>query len=299
MRHLNYKHLYYFWVVARDGGIANASRSLFLTPQTISGQLAALEEQLGEKLFARRGRRLELTETGRLIYPYAEEMFRLGAELQDVLRGRLPGGRQTFTVGISDVVPKVLAFRLLEPALRARDRFHVVCQEGRFEDLLGRLAIHKIDLVIADSQVTTGLNVKVFNHGLGESGISFFATRGLAQRLRGRFPQCLDEAPILLPGIHTGLRHMLEQWFVRAEVQPAVVAEFDDSALAKAVGEAGIGVFAAPTVIEKEIVKQHDVQVIGRTDDIRVQYFAISAERRIRHPAVLAISESARRRLTS
>lgn len=299
MRHFNYKHLYYFWVVARDGGIAKASRSLFLTPQTISGQLSALEEQVGEALFARRGRNIELTDIGRVIYQYADEMFRLGAELQDVLRGRMPEGRQKFTVGISDVVPKILAYRLLEPALRAREQFRLVCQEGRFDELLGKLAVHKLDMVIADAPVTTGMNVQVYNHPLGESGMSFFATKSLANRLRGRFPQCLDKMPMLLPGVQSALRNTLDIWFGRCEVSPTITAEIDDSALLKVVGEAGIGVFAAPTVIEKEVIRQYEVQVIGKTEEIRAQYFAISAERRIRHPAVLAITDAARRRLSN
>jgi LysR family transcriptional regulator, transcriptional activator of nhaA len=299
MRQLNYKHLHYFWVVAREGGIANASRSLYLTPQTISGQITALEQQVGEKLFVRKGRRLEMTEVGRMVYQYADEMFRLGTELKDALSGRLPGGVQTFTVGISDAVPKLLAYRLLEPALRGEQSFRVVCHEGRFDDLLGRLAIHRLDLVIADAPVPPGMHLKVYNHALGESGMSFLATKKLAQRMPGKFPKSLDGAPMLLPGVHAGMRRLLQQWLEQHGVQPAIAAECDDSALLKVFGEAGIGVFAVPTAIEREVVQQHDVQVIGRTDEIREQYYALSAERKIKHPAVLAISDAARRRLSA
>jgi LysR family transcriptional activator of nhaA len=299
MRQLNYKHLHYFWVVAREGGIANASRTLFLTPQTISGQITALEQQVGEKLFVRKGRRLEMTEVGRLVYQYADEMFRLGTELKDALSGRLPGGVQTFTVGISDAVPKMLAYRLIEPALRGEHSFRIVCHEGRFDDLLGRLAIHRLDLVIADAPVAPGMHLKVYNHALGDSGMSFLAAKKLAGRLRGKFPHSLDGAPMLLPGVNAGMRRLLQQWLEQSGVQPVITAEFDDSALMKVFGEAGVGVFAVPTAIEKEVVQQHDVQVVGRTDEIREQFYALSAERKIKHPAVLAISDAARRRLLS
>lgn len=299
MRQLNYKHLHYFWVVAREGGIANASRSLYLTPQTISGQITALEQQVGEKLFVRKGRRLEMTEVGRLVYQYADEMFRLGTELKDALSGRLPGGVQIFTVGVSDAVPKLLAYRLLEPALRGEQSFRVVCHEGRFDDLLGRLAVHRLDLVIADAPVSPGMHLKVYNHALGESGMSFLATKKLAQRLRGKFPNSLDGAPMVMPGVHAGMRRLLQQWLEQSGVQPVIAAECDDSALLKVFGEAGVGVFAVPTAIEKEVAQQHEVQVVGRTDEIREQYYALSAERKIKHPAVLAISDAARRRLAA
>lgn len=298
VRHLNYKHLHYFWVVAKEGGIANASKVLFLTPQTISGQLSALEEQVGEKLFSRQGRRLQLTDVGRLIFQYADEMFRLGTELKDVLAGRLPGGVQAFTVGVADAVPKILAYRLLEPALHLEHKLRVVCHEGRFDELLAQLSVHKLDLVIADAPVSQGLHLKVYNHALGDSGITFFAARKIMQRLKARFPQSLDGVPILMPGTNSSLRRMLQQWLEEEEIRPQIAAEFEDSALMMAFGEAGVGAFASPTAIEKEVMRQHDVQVIGRTEELREQYYAVSAERRIKHPAVLAISEAARRRLS-
>ena len=291
---LNYRHLYYFWEVARTGSIARASERLNLTPQTISGQLGLLEDSLGEALFTRVGRNLELTETGRLVLSYADEIFSLGGELEETVRN-LPAGRpMVFRVGVVDVVPKSIAHRLLVPALQLPEPVRIVCREGAFETLLAELAVHRIDLVIADGPIPPGVNVRGFNHPLGDCGITFFATPGLAQELGRNFPHCLDGAPLLLPGETTMVRGRLLKWLDSRHVHPRIVGEFDDSALMKAFGRAGAGVFVAPTPLAAEVEKQYEVIPIGQTEDVRDQFHAISVERKISHPAVAAITEMAR-----
>ena len=294
---LNLKHLRYFWAVATHGSIARASEVLYLTPQTISGQLRELEQQLNAKLFQKSGRNLVLTDTGRVVFSYADEMFRLGDELQDVLAGRTPGAALTLTVGVAMVVPKLLAYRVLEPVLKMQDRVRLVCQEAPLVDLLAELSVHKLDLVLADSPISPALNIRAYNHLLGESGISFFATQKKARKYAARFPSSLNNAPMLMPTASSALRRMLEQWFERQEVRPAIVAEFEDRALMKAFGEADAGIFTSPTAVEDDVVAKYGVRVIGRTDDIKEHFYAISAERRIKHPAVTAITETARSEL--
>ena len=291
---INYKHLHYFWVVAKEGGIARASERLHLTPQTISGQLSLLEKNLGESLFNRVGRNLELTEIGRLTLSYADEIFTLGGELEEVIRN-LPSGRPlVFKVGVADVVPKSIAYRLLAPAMQLTDPVRIVCRENNLDSLLAELALHKIDLVIADSPIPQGINVRGFNHQLGECGISFFATPELAPTLIKDFPHSLKNAPLLLPGEMTMAHSRLLQWFDKLHIHPRIVGEFDDSALMKAFGQAGTGIFIAPTPIAAEVEKQYGVVTIGQTDEVREQFYAISVERRITHPAVAAITETAR-----
>jgi LysR family transcriptional activator of nhaA len=297
MSSLNFKHLRYFWAVAANGSIARASEILHLTPQTISGQLRELEEQLGAKLFQKSGRNLVLTDTGRVVFSYADEMFRLGDELQDVLEGRIPGATLKLTVGVAMVVPKLLAYRVLEPVLRLQDPVHLVCQEAPLADLLADLSVHKLDLVLADSPISPALNIRAYNHPLGESGISFFAAAKKARNYTTGFPRSLTGAPMLMPTASSALRRMLEQWFERQEIQPVVVAEFEDRALMKAFGEADAGIFTSPTAVEDDVVAKYGVRVIGRTDDIKERFYAISAERRIKHPAVSAITETARNEL--
>jgi len=291
---INYKHLHYFWVVAKEGGIARASERLHLTPQTISGQISLLEENMGEALFNRVGRNLELTETGRLALSYADEIFTLGGELEEVVRN-LPSGRpMVFKVGVADVVPKSIAYRLLAPALELPDSVRIVCRENNIDTLLAELALHRLDLVIADSPIPPGVNVRGFNHQLGECGISFFAAPELAKTLSKDFPQNLKGIPILLPGETTVTHSRLLRWFDKQHIHPRIVGEFDDSALMKAFGQAGTGIFIAPTPIAKEVEKQYGVTVIGKTEEVREQFYAISVERRISHPAVAAITETAR-----
>ncbi|MCG6900987.1 MAG: transcriptional activator NhaR [Gammaproteobacteria bacterium] len=299
MSSLNLKHLRYFWAVATHGSIASASEVLYLTPQTISGQLRELEQQLNAKLFQKSGRNLVLTDTGRVVFSYADEMFRLGDELQDVLAGRTPGSALTLTVGVAMVVPKLLAYRVLEPVLRMQDRVRLVCQEAPLVDLLAELSVHKLDLVLADSPISPALNIRAYNHLLGESGISFFSTHKKARKYAAGFPHSLNDAPMLMPTASSALRRMLEQWFERHEIRPDITAEFEDRALMKAFGEADAGIFTSPTAVEDDVVAKYGVRVIGRTDDIKEHFYAISAERRLKHPAVTAITETARSELFS
>ena len=297
MSSLNFKHLRYFWAVAANGTIAHASEILHVTPQTISGQLRELEEQLGAKLFTKSGRNLVLTDTGRVVFSYADEIFRLGSELQDVLAGRTPGVTLTLTVGVAMVVPKLLAYRILEPVLAMQEPVRLVCQEAPLADLLADLSVHKLDLVLADSPMSPTMNIRAYNHLLGESGISFFAARSMARKYATRFPRCLEGAPMLMPTASSALRRMLAQWFEQKNIKPVVVAEFEDRALMKAFGEAGTGIFTSPTALENDVVSKYGVRVIGRTVDIKERFYAISAERRIKHPAVSAITETARSEL--
>ena len=294
---LNFKHLRYFWVVAKAGGIARASEQLHLTPQTISGQITLFEDVLGYKLFERVGRRLELSDAGRTVLSYADEIFTLGEELEGVLRS--PGGGRPlqFRVGVADSVPKVVASRLLEPAMRASQALHIVCREGKLSGLLADLAVHRLDIVIADSPMPSNLNVRGFNHLLGESGLTFFATADLARKYRSRFPKSLDGAPLLLPGEDAAVRAGLVQWFEKLQGRPQIVGEFDDGALLNSFGQAGMGIFAAATVIAQEIRRQYGVTAIGRTEAVTERFYAISVERRLTHPAVVAISSTARREL--
>jgi len=297
MSNLNFKHLRYFWAVAANGTIARAAEILHVTPQTISGQLRELEEQLDAKLFEKSGRNLKLTDTGRVVFSYADEMFRLGNELQDVLAGHTPGAALTLTVGVAMVVPKLLAYRVLQPVLDMQESVHLVCQEAPLADLLADLSVHKLDLVLADSPMSPTMNIRAYNHLLGESGISFFAARSTARKYAAGFPHSLDGASMLMPTKSSALRPMLEQWFESEGIKPAVVAEFEDRALMKAFGEAGAGIFTSPTAVENDVVAKYGVRVIGRSTEIKERFYAISAERRIKHPAVAAITEAARNQL--
>jgi LysR family transcriptional activator of nhaA len=294
MPSLNFKHLRYFWVVAANGTIARAAEILHVTPQTISGQLRELEEQIDAKLFQKSGRNLVLTDTGRLVFSYADEMFRLGDELQDVIEGRTPGTALTLTVGVAMVVPKLLAYRVLEPVFNMPESVRLVCLEASLADLLADLSVHKIDLVLADAPMSPNLNVRAYNHLLGESGLSFFATRKAVRKYKAGFPQSLNGAPMLMPTASSALRRSLEQWLEQQDIKPVVVAEFEDRALMKAFGEAGTGIFTSPTAVEEDVVAKYGVSVIGRTEEINERFYAISAERRIKHPAVSAITEAAR-----
>lgn len=291
---LNYKHLRYFWMVAKEGGIVRAGERLHLTPQTISGQISLLEDQLGEALFTRVGRQLELTEAGRLALSYADEIFALGGELEAALRNMPPERPMLFKVGIADVVPKSIASRMLAPALTLPDPVRLICKESSLDNLLGELALHRLDLVIADAPIPPGLNVNGYNHHLGESGISFLATAAIAGTLEGEFPQSLDGAPLLMPSEINIVHSRLLSWLDGLRIQPRVVGEFDDSALMKAFGQTGAGVFVVPTAIAGEMAKQLDVRIVGSTEDVRERFFAISTERRISHPAVAAITNQAR-----
>jgi LysR family transcriptional regulator, transcriptional activator of nhaA len=297
MEWLNYHHLLYFWTVARLGSVSRATEELYLAQPTISAQIRTLEESLGDKLFTRVGRNLVLTEVGRTVFRYADEIFSLGRELDDTLKGRSVGRPVRFIVGITDVMPKLVAYRLLEPALGMTDPIRVVCYEDKAERLLAELATHGLDLVLADAPVGPTIKVRAFNHLLGECGVTIFAAGKLATLYRRGFPQSLEGAPFLLPTENTDLRRSLDHWFETEKLHPLVVGEFEDSALLQVFGQSGMGLFAGPSAIESEIKRQSGVQVVGRVEAIRERFYAISVERKLKHPAVLAISDAARQKL--
>ena len=291
---LNLKHLRYFWAVASHGSIARASEALFVTPQTISGQLRDLEEAIGEKLFRREGRNLVLTDTGRLVFSYADEMFRLGVELQDVLAGKTPGSSITLRVGVAMIVPKLLAYRVLEPILQMQESVRLICNEAPLVDLLADLSVHKLDVVLADCPINPTLNIRAYNHLLGESGVTFFSSSGHAESLRKNFPESLEGVDFLMPNSGSSHRRDLDLWLERQGFTPVVVAEFEDRALMKAFGEGGAGVFTSPTAVENDVLQKYGVEVIGRTQELTERFYLISAERRIKNPAVSAITQVAR-----
>jgi len=292
MEWLNYHHLHYFWVVAREGSIAKACEELRLAQPTISGQIRELEGMLGEKLFSRVGRGLVLTEVGHVVFRYAEEIFSLGEEMTEVVQGRQLGRPLRLVVGVTEVLPKLVAYRLLEPALRGPDPVRLICWEGKLDQLLAELAVHRLDVVLADAPMPSLLRVRAYSHLLVESGVSLFSSPKIAGTYRRRFPKSLHGAPFLLPTDNTVLRHSLEQWFESEGIRPTNAGEYEDSALLKAFGQAGCGIFAVPTLIEKEVRHQYRVQLIGRIPSIRERFYAISVERKLQHPAVLAISEA-------
>ena len=294
MSRLNYKHLRYFWMVAKTGSIARAAEQLHLTPQSISGQLSEFSETLGVELFRRAGRKLELTDAGRRILSYAEEIFTIGDELLDVLHDQSMKKSLPFRVGIADSVSKSVAYRLLEPALALGEPLRLVCREGRLSSLLADLSIHRLDMIIADRPMPTNLNVRSYSHLLGESGLTVFAEPRLAARLSGPFPRLLDNAPFLLPGEDFAISPRLIQWLEANDLRARIVGEFDDSALMKAFGQAGAGVFVAPTAIVGHVCEQYQVVALGRIDSVVDRLYAITAERRISHPAIVAISKVAR-----
>ena len=291
---INYHHLLYFWVVAREGGLVPAGKVLHLSHPTLSAQIHALEDNLGEKLFAKAGRKLALTDVGRVVFRYADEIFTLGREMLDTVKGRSTGQPLRLDVGIVDVVPKLVVRRLLQPALALPEPVRIACYEDSYEKLLAELALHSLDIVIADSPVPSGSNVRAFNHLLGETGVSFFGAKSLASKLKRGFPKSLDGAPMLLPLESSALGRALRQWFDRNGVRPRVVAEFEDSALLEVFGADGVGVFTAPTAVETEVCRQYGVSVLGRAEGVRERFYAVSVERRLKNPAVVAISEAAR-----
>lgn len=298
MSKLNYKHLHYFWVVAKAGSIRLASQQLHITPQTISGQLSLFEDILGEALFNRDNRRFELTDRGKLVLSYADEIFSLGQELEGVLRQQPSNRPLQFKVGVCDAVPKSIAYRLIEPALRTSDPPRITCREGNMQTLLAELAIHKLDIVIADSPMPSSVDVRAYNHLLGECGITFFATPQLAKKLANKpFPYCLQGVPMLLPSDDDAARVKLIRWFEDYDIQPKITGEFDDAALMKVFGQAGIGIFASPTSTAEQIERQYEVVAIGSTNEITKSFYAISVERKLKHPAVIAISKAARHEL--
>jgi len=292
---LNYHHLLYFWVVAREGSIVKACEQLHLAQPTISAQLQKLERSLGAKLFERSGRKLQLTETGHTVYRYAEEIFALGKELTDVLERRPVGQPLRFTVGVPDVLPKLVVYRLLRPAFELPEPLRLVCREGRLDELLGDLATHDLDLVLSDSPAPPNVRVKVYNHSLGRCGVGFFGAPGLVKQSRDKtLSEIVEQLPLLMPTSVSQFRRNLDQWFDAQDLRPRIVAEFADSALLKVFGQEGRGLFPAPLAIRAEIERQYDVELVAEVPDITERYYAISVERRLKHPAVLAISTAAK-----
>lgn len=293
MRWINYHHLLYFWVVAKEGTVTKAAEVLRLRQPTVSEQLKTFETELGEQLFDRSGRRLVLTETGRMVLRYADDIFRLGQELQDTLEGRPSEGPAKLRVGIADVVPKLLSHRLLEPALRMEEAVQIVCREDKTERLLAELSLADLDLVIADAPLAGQARVRAFNHLLGESGVTFFATSDLAPKYAVDFPASLEGAPLLLPTDNTLLRRSLDHWFDALGVRPRIVGEFEDSALLKQFGQHGEGLFVGPSAVDDDIIQQFGVHVVGRTTEVVERFYAITVQRKLKHPAVRAIREKA------
>jgi LysR family transcriptional regulator, transcriptional activator of nhaA len=292
---MNYKHLHYFLQVAKSGSVTRASEQLHLTPQTISGQIQLLEEDLGSALFAKSGRGLVLTEAGRLVLGYAEEIFGLGAELEEAVREHPNQGRTLeFRIGVADAVSKAIACRLVEPATQLPERVRIVCREWKLDSLLAELALHRLDLVISDAPIPEAVSVRAFNHRLGSSGVTFFAATALIQQHAGAFPGCLDGAPMLMPSEDSAIGRQLRSWFQVRALHPIVFGEFDDSALAKEFGRRGAGIFVAPTVLAQEVEQQFNVRAMGVAAGVVAEFFAITVERRVTHPCVVAITHAAR-----
>jgi LysR family transcriptional activator of nhaA len=297
MEWLNYHHLLYFWMVAREGSVTRAAAELRLGQPTISAQLRALEDSLGEKLFRRVGRNLVLTDVGREVLRYADEIFSLGRELLDAVKGRPTRRPMPFVVGVSDVVPKIVAYRLLQPALELPEPVRMICREDKAERLLAELALHRFDLVLSDAPIGPTVKIRAFSHLLGECGVTFFGAAKLARAYRRSFPRSIESAPVLLPTDNTALRQSLDHWFDELGIHPLVRGEFEDSALLKVFGQAGVGIFAVPSVTESEVRERYGVEMIGRVESVRERFYAISGERRLKHPAVIAITEAARSKI--
>jgi len=294
MEWLNYHHLRYFWTVAKEGSLARAAEKLHVSQPSISEQIRELESAFGERLFQREGRNNKLTAAGRVVFGYAEEIFALGRELMNAVKQR-PGAKVLrLYVGVADSFPKLVTNEILRPVFAMPQTAHVICREGKMEDLLAQLAAHRLDIVLADEPASSSTNFKTYNHSLGETGTTFCAEKELAAKLKRHFPQSLNEAPALLPTENTSLRRALETWFREQNIQPRIVAEFEDLALMKVMAAEGRGFIALPSVAVKDAVAHYGFQAIGRTDKCRVQFHAITAERRIVHPAVAMITSQAR-----
>ncbi|MHC4831803.1 MAG: transcriptional activator NhaR [Planctomycetota bacterium] len=297
MEWLNYHHLLYFWAVARHESLTQAAKELKLRPQTVSAQVKALEEALGEKLLERVGRGLKVTEQGKLVYSYADEIFALGRELVDTVQGRPSGREMKLSVGVANVLPKLVVHRLLEPAFDSDVNVRLVVHHDKTERLLAALALHQFDVVLTDSPIPPQVSVRAFNHPIGRSPVTIVGRPELARRYRRSFPASLNEAPFLLPTDDTALRRSLEQWMAREGIRPRTVCEVGDSGLLKVFGENGRGVFPIPTVVEAEVLQHYGVEVIGKAEGVVERFYAITLERKVQHPAVIAICETARRDL--
>lgn len=299
MEWINYHHLLYFWTVVRAGSIGRASEQLRLAPPTISAQIRSLEENLGEKLLLRSARGVQATEIGRVVYQYADDIFSLGREMLDTVRGRPTGRPLQVVIGIADVLPKEVSHALIAPALQLRDSVQITCLEDNQEHLLAQLSIQELDVVLSDTPIGPPAKLRAYNHLLGECGTTFFATPELSRKYRRRFPEVLQDMPMLLPAGNTTVRRTLDQWLDALQIMPVVVGQFEDFALLRQFGEAGAGIFAAPSLLEKQFRQERKLRVVGRADTVRNRFFAISVERKLKHPAVVAICENARHELFS
>ncbi len=297
MEWINYHHLLYFWSVVRTGSVAKASEELRLAPPTISMQIRKLEESLGERLLARSGRGVRPTEVGQVVFTYAEDIFALGKEMVDTVKGRPTGHPLNVIVGIADVVPKEISHALIRPALLLREQVKITCREDNQEHLLAELAIQELDVVLSDTPIGPPTKIRAYNHLLGECGTTFFAAPDLARKYSRNFPNVLNVAPLLVPADNTNMRRALDQWFDSIQIRPLLAGEFEDFALLRQFGESGMGLFAAPTVLENEFRKERKLKLIGRAESVRNRYYAISVERKLKHPAVVAICETARHEL--
>ncbi len=299
MKWLNYNHLYYFWIAAREGGIARAAEELMVSQPTISIQIKELETALKQKLFDRVGRGIQLTEAGRIAFNYANEIFSLGQEMTDALEHRPANRTLKLSVGVLDVIPKIVVRELLDPVLRLPQPVRLICREDKADRLLADLAARRTDVVLSDAPIGTAININGFNHLLGESGVSFFASKEVAARLKKGFPKSLDGQPVLLPTDHTQVRRSLNLWFDSKRIHPVVAGEFDDSALMFWFGQSGSGVFPAPAVMEEPLHREFGVKLVGRASEVRERYYAISMEPKLQHPAVVALRAAARKSLAS
>lgn len=297
MERINYQHLFYFWNVAREQSITRAGEKLHLAQPTISSQLAVFEQAIGDKLFYKEGRKLALTETGRVVFHYADEIFSLGRELSNTLKGRPSGQGLRLTVGVADALPKLVIYRLIEPAFHLPEPVQIMCYEDKAERLLAEISLQGIDLVLSDSPLTPTSDTKAFNHLLGACPVTVFASPQLANIYRKNFPRSLNGAPFLLPTGNTALRRSLDQWFDAESISPKILAEIEDSALIKTFGSGGTGLFVAPSSVETEIRQQYNVEIIGHIEAVQERFYAITVRRKLKHPAVTAILENAREKL--
>lgn len=289
MKQLNYHHLYYFYLVAKEGSIAKACQFLHVTPQTVSGQIATLEDYLDIKLFERHGKRLILSDNGKLVYTYAEDIFNLGHELLQALEPNHENQKMTFSLGITDVIPKVFIFQFLQPLFSEQQMFRLNCKEGGIEQLLADMALNKLDMILADRPIPPGVNIKAYSHKVLSSGTTFLIAESAKKQLKGEFPHCLNNQKLLLPGEQSSIKQDLLTWFQDNQLTPNIIGEFDDSALNKMFGQAGMGIVMTPTAVEDYVLETYDLSVVGRTEDVQEHIYMISTERKIKHPAVLKL----------
>ena len=292
MKQLNYHHLHYFYLVAKEGSIAKACKLLHVTPQTVSGQIAILEDYLGLQLFERRGKRLVLSDNGKQVYGYAQDIFNLGHELMQSLEPNQINQKMTFSVGITDVIPKVYSFQLLEPLFFNEQAFKLNCKEGALEQLLTDMTLNRLDMILADRPIPHGFNIKAYSHKVLSCGLTFYIAKSKSNSLVGDFPASLDKQDLLIPGDQSSLKHSMLAWFEQQHIQPNIVAEFDDSALCKLFGQAGVGIFTTPSVIEEHVLSNFEVEIVGRCDEILEHIYMITTERKIKHPALLTLKSA-------